>query len=288
MSEQPAQTLTGRTRLAGVIGWPVDHSRSPLLHNEWLRRAGIDGAYLPLPVAPGRLETALRGLQAAGFAGVNVTIPHKQEAYRLSDVMLPAARGCGAVNTIVFLPDGRLQGDSTDGQGWLDSLVAAGVDPAAGPALVLGAGGAARGVVGALRRAGVVVSVANRTRALAEGLVDGAAALGPPAHVLDWEDRAGALVDHALLVNTTSVGMGAGATSPCSLERARPDLVVSDIIYAPRVTPLLADAAARGLRTVEGLGMLLHQARIGFAAWFGIMPEVDASLVALIRADLDR
>ena len=297
-----AGRFSGTTRLAGVVGWPVAHSRSPRLHNEWLRRHGIDGAYLPLPVPPGQLEVALRGLQAAGFAGVNVTIPHKQEAYRLSDVLSDAARRCGSVNTLLFATDGSLVGDSSDGRGFLDSVRAAGIDPACGPALLLGAGGSARAIAAALQAEGVQVHLANRTRARAEDLAELLAAgdatgrAGPPPRVLDWSDREAALADQALLVNTTSIGMvGAHdpadapeATSPCGLDAAAPDLVVCDIVYAPRVTPLLADAQSRGLRTVEGLGMLLHQARVGFAAWFGVDPAVDAALFDFVAGDADR
>lgn len=282
-----APGLSGRTRLAGVVGWPVAQSRSPRLHNAWLARCGVDGAYVPLPVAPGALQIALAGLQAAGFAGVNVTIPHKEEAYRLSQVLSPAARRCKAVNTLVFAPDGSLHGDSTDGQGFLDSLRAAGVDPAAGPALVLGAGGAARGVAAALQALGVPVHLANRTRARAEALAEALAGPANPVRVLDWDAREAALGDQALLVNASSVGMGAEAESPCRLHRAPPGLVVSDIVYVPRLTPLLAEAQHRGLRTVEGLGMLVHQARVGFAAWFGVEPAIDASLLDELRRDLD-
>lgn len=280
--------ITGRTRLAGVIGWPVAHSRSPCLHNEWLRRSNLDGAYVPLPVAPGRLEAAVHGLQAAGFAGVNVTIPHKEAACRMSDVLTPAARRCGAVNTLRFDPDGRLHGDSTDGQGFLDSLRADGIDPAAGPALVLGAGGAARAIVSALQELGVPVRLANRTRARAEALAQDLAAPGHPLEVIDWDAREAALADQALLVNTSPIGMAAHPGSPCRLDGAPPGLVVADIVYVPRVTPLLAEARARGLRTVEGLGMLIHQARIGFAAFFGLFPAVDEALLAHVRADLEQ
>lgn len=282
------QPITGRTRLAGVIGWPVAHSRSPCLHNEWLRRNGLDGAYVPLPVPPGRLEAAVHGLQAAGFAGVNVTIPHKEAACRLSHELTPAARRCGAVNTLRFGPDGRLHGDSTDGQGFLDSLRADGVDPAAGPALVLGAGGAARAIVAALQELGVAVRLANRTRARAEALAQDLSVPGQPVEVIDWDAREAALPDQALLVNTSPIGMAASPGSPCRLDAAPPGLVVADIVYVPRVTPLLAEARARGLRTVEGLGMLIYQARIGFTAFFGQSPAVDEALLAHVRADLDR
>lgn len=279
--------VTGRTRLAGVVGWPVAHSRSPLLHNEWLRRAGIDGAYVPLPVPPDRLESALRGLQAAGFAGVNVTVPHKEAACRLSDVLSTSAQRCGAVNTLLFGADGRLHGDSTDGQGWLDSLTADGLDPVPGPVLVLGAGGAARAIVAALQQAGASVSLANRTRGRAEALARSLEYDAGPVRLLDWEMCEAALADYAMVVNTTAAGMGADAVSPCRLGRAPSGLVVADIVYVPRITPLLAEAASHGLRTVEGLGMLLHQARIGFTAWFGVEPVIDQALFELVQADLD-
>ncbi len=280
--------IGGRTRLAGVIGWPVGHSRSPLLHNEWLRRAGIDGAYVPLPVPPGQLDAALRGLRAAGFAGVNVTLPHKEEAFRLAELRTATAARCGSANTLTFLPDGRTQADSTDGPGFLDSLRADRIDPAAGPALVLGAGGAARAIASALQALGVAVQVANRSRHRAEALADALTDPVNPVRVLDWDAREAALAGTALLVNASPVGMAHMPGSPCGLGRAPAALVVADIVYLPRVTPLLAEARALGLRTVEGLGMLLHQGRPGFAAWFGTDPAVDASLLALVRADLDR
>ncbi len=284
--------IGGRTRLAGVIGWPVGHSRSPLLHNEWLRRAGIDGAYVPLPVPPGQLHAALQGLRASGFAGVNVTLPHKEDAFRLADLSTAAATCCGSANTLSFLPDGRLHADSTDGLGFLDSLRAEGVDPvagpAAGPALVLGAGGAARAVAAALQALGVAVQVTNRNRSRAEALADALPSPANPVRVLDWEQREAALPGFALLVNASPVGMAHAPGSPCGLHRATAGLVVADIVYLPRVTPLLAEARQRGLRTVEGLGMLLHQGRPGFAGWFGVDPVVDAALLALVRADLDR
>ncbi len=286
--------IGGGTRLAGIVGWPVSHSRSPLLHNHWLRRHGIDGAYVPLPVAPGRLETALRGLQAAGFAGVNVTLPHKEEAFRLAGAPSPAARRCQALNTLVFDADGRLRGDNTDGRGFVDGLRAAGIDPQAGPALVLGAGGAARAVAAALQDGGVAVHLANRTAARAQSLAADlnrtAPAAAPPIRVCDWDARTDALgrqalLPQALLVNTTAIGMAAQPGTPCGLERAGAGLVVCDIVYAPRRTALLAEAEALGLRTVDGVGMLLHQARIGFAAWFGTLPAIDPDLARAIAGE---
>lgn len=272
--------LSGAARVAGVIGWPVAHSRSPRLHNHWLRRHGIDGAYVPLPVAPGALAEAVAGLRAAGFAGANVTLPHKEAAFAVCDRVDASALRAGAVNTLVFGGDGVL-GSNTDGVGFMENLRAHGVE-AGGAALVLGAGGAARAVAAALLDAGAVVSVANRSRERAERLAEAL----PGLRVVGWEARGDALADQALLVNTTSLGMvGHGALS-LDLARAGAGMAVADIVYAPLETALLAEARARGMRAVEGLGMLLHQARPGFAAWFGVEPVVDEEIWALLAADL--
>lgn len=274
--------LTGHTRLAGVIGWPVSHSRSPRLHNHWLARHGIDGVYVPLPVRPEGLADAVRGLRAAGFAGFNATIPHKEALFALCDRLLEPAVRAGAVNTVVFEPDGAITGTNTDGAGYLASLRAEGVEPAAGPALLLGAGGAARAIAAALLDIGAPVAVTNRTpdraRALAEEL--------PGLRVLPWERREEALADYALLVNTTSLGMAGEGALDLSLDRAPGGMAVSDIVYVPRRTALLKAAEARGLRAVEGLGMLLHQAVPGFAAWFGTTPEVDRETYELLAGDI--
>lgn len=275
--------ITGHTRLAGLVGWPVSHSRSPRLHGHWLRQHGIDGAYVPLPVAPGQLATAIAGLAAAGFAGVNVTLPYKEEVLALCRTVEHAGQRAGAVNTLVFGPDG-VTGTNTDGEGFLHNLLHHGVDPGAGPALLLGAGGAARAIAAALMDAGATVVVSNRTAARAEAL---AAAL-PGLQVLPWEQRADALGGCALLVNTTSQGMTGQDPLDMPLDRAAPGLAVSDIVYAPLVTPLLADAAARGLRTVGGLGMLLHQAVPGFHRWFGVRPAVDDALHDLVSGAAPR
>ncbi len=272
--------LTGAGRVAGVIGWPVAHSRSPRLHNHWLRRHGIDGAYVPLPVAPGAFAAAVAGLRAAGFAGANVTLPHKEAAFAVCDRLDPSALRAGAVNTLVFGPDG-VEGSNTDGAGFLANMRAHGV-AAGGPALLLGAGGAARAVAAALLDAGAAVSVANRSRDRAERLAEAL----PGLRVLDWAAREDALADQALLVNTTSLGMVGHEALALDLARAGPGLAVADIVYAPLETELLARARTRGLRAVEGLGMLLHQARPGFAAWFGVEPEVDEETRALLAADL--
>lgn len=275
--------ITGHTRLAGVVGWPVSHSRSPLLHGYWLSQLGIDGAYLPLPVQPGQLAVAIAGLRAAGFAGVNVTLPFKEEALALCGIVEHAGQRAGAVNTLVFGADG-ITGTNTDGHGFLANLRAHGVDPAAGPALLLGAGGAARAIAAALLDAGAAVIVSNRTAARADAL---ATAL-PGLQVAPWAQRRDTLAGCALLVNTTSQGMTGQEALDMPLDRAPPELVVSDIVYAPLVTPLLADAAARGLKTVGGLGMLLHQAAPGFARWFGVTPTVDAALHGLVAGAAPR
>ncbi len=271
-------TLTAKGRLAGVIGWPVGHSRSPQLHGHWLARHGIDGAYVPLAVAPDRLEAALRGLPALGFRGCNVTVPHKEAAMALVDQLDPLARRIAAVNTIVVREDGSLFGTNTDGFGFLANLQAGAPNWSAGqgPAVVIGAGGASRAIIVALTDAGAPeIRLANRTRARAEKL---AAELGGPITVVDWADRAAALDGAALLVNTTTEGMQGHAALDLPLDALPRTALVNDIVYVPLETPLLAAARARGNPVVDGIGMLLHQARPGFEAWFGIAPAVDAAL----------
>jgi shikimate dehydrogenase len=267
--------------LAGVIGWPVGHSRSPALHGHWLRRYGLPGAYVAMAVAPERLEAALAGLVALGFAGANVTLPHKEAALRLADAATPRARRIGAANTLV-LRDGRMEADNTDGFGFLENLRAAapGWRADAGPAVLLGAGGAGRAAAAALLDAGCPeLRLVNRTRARAEAL---AADLGGPITVLDWAQAAQALDGAALAVNATSLGMQGQPPFDVALDALPPDALATDIVYAPLQTPFLLAAQARGLATVDGLGMLLHQARPGFAAWFGREPEVDAALRAAV------
>jgi shikimate dehydrogenase len=273
--------LTGAARLAGVTGWPISHSRSPRLHGFWLERLGIDGAYVPLPIGPAHFGAAIRGLALAGFAGVNCTIPHKVAAFEVCDVVEESARRAGAVNTLVFR-DGRIIGSNTDGWGFVENLRAHGVDPAAGPALVLGAGGAARAIAAVLLDLGVTVTLANRTRAAAERLRSELAGL----RVIDWERRDDAVAEQALVVNTTSLGMAGHGPLVLDLDRAGAELVVADIVYVPLETPLLAAARGRGLLGVDGLGMLLHQAVPGFRAWFGGEPVVDEALRRFVAADL--
>jgi shikimate dehydrogenase len=270
--------LTGKAKLAGVMGWPVGHSRSPRLHGHWLTTYGIDGAYVPLPVQPDGLEAAVRGLAALGFAGCNVTVPHKVPVMGLVDHVDDHARRIGAVNTVVVNADGTLAGSNTDGYGFLENLrqLAPGWRAAAGPAVVLGAGGAARAVLVALIDAGVTeIRVVNRTSSRAERL---ATSLGGPIAVKDWAARAACLESAALLVNTTTLGMAGQPALDLDLTRLPQSAAVNDIVYAPLETPLLRAARARGNVAVDGLGMLLHQARPGFKAWFGPDPQVTDEL----------
>jgi shikimate dehydrogenase len=273
--------LSGNARLAGITGWPVGHSRSPRLHGFWLERHGIDGAYVPLRIEPAHYPAAIRGLMRSGFAGVNVTIPHKVAAFAISDTVEDSARRAGAVNTLVF-ENGRIKGSNTDGWGFLENLRSSGVDPATGPALILGAGGSTRAIAAALLDLDVNVTIANRTRAHSEQL----AAELPGLAVINWDARSIALPDHALLVNTTSLGMIGHDPLEIDLDRAVDGLTVADIVYVPLATPLLAAARARRIRCVDGLGMLLYQAVPGFRTWFGVDPTVDDALRRFVAADL--
>jgi shikimate dehydrogenase len=280
--------LSGRARLAGVMGWPVGHSLSPRLHGFWLRHYAIDGAYLPLAVPPESLAQALRALPALGFRGCNLTIPHKEAALGLIDEATPTALRVGAVNTVTVGEDGRLHGDNTDGLGFVASLREGWLawQASAGPAVLLGAGGAARAIATALLDADVPeLRLVNRTRPRAEEL---AAALGERARVLDWGDWTGALTGAALLVNTTSLGMHGQPPLEVALDALPVHALVTDIVYAPLETALLAAARARGKPAVDGLGMLLHQARPGFEAWFGVAPAVDAALHDAVAADIPK
>ena len=269
--------LTGKTRVAGVMGWPIAHSRSPRLHGFWLGQYGIDGAYIPLPVRPERVVEAVRALPLLGFAGCNLTVPHKELALPALDRIDPLARRIGAVNTVVVGPDGSLDGFNTDAFGFIESLRESmpGWRADAGPATIIGAGGAVRAIVVALQDAGAPeIRIVNRTRSRAEGL---AADLGGVT-VVDWEDRGLALGGAALLVNGTTQGMSGEAPLDLDLAHLPTAALVTDIVYVPLVTPLMAAAAARGNPTVDGLGMLLHQARPGFERWFGQAPQVSAEL----------
>ena len=272
--------------LAGLMGWPVAHSRSPNIHNHWIAEHGLRGAYVLLPVDPANLAQALRALPVLGFAGCNLTIPHKVAAMALVDSVEPAARRIGAINTVVVQPDGSLAGSNTDGFGYIQSLLAEVPNWRAdvGPVAVMGAGGAARAVVVSLIEQGAPeIRVCNRSPGKAQQL---AAEIGGPVHAVPWEERHGALAGAALLVNTTSQGMSGQPPLDLALDGLPATALVSDLVYVPQDTPLLAVARARGNRCVGGLGMLLHQARPGFAAWFGQMPTVTPALRALVERSL--
>lgn len=273
--------LSGKAKVAGLIGWPVSHSRSPRLHGYWLAEHGIDGAYVPLPVQPDRVEVALRGLAAAGLRGVNVTIPHKQTVLGLCDEVDDIARRIGAVNVLTF--DGeKISGSNTDSFGFVENLKAGapGYDATRAPAVLLGAGGGARAVAVGLLDAGVPeLRLVNRNRERAEGL---AADLGGAVTVSAWEERCAALSGAGLLVNSTSLGMSGQPALEISLADLDPGAVVADLVYSPLETGLLAAARARGCTTVDGLGMLLHQGRPCFAAWFGPDPQVTPELRAYV------
>lgn len=272
--------------LAGVMGWPVHHSRSPLIHNHWLRELGWSGAYVPLPVAPGRLRQALTGLKALGFAGCNLTLPHKVAAMTLLDQVDPLAQRIGAVNTVVVQADGSLLGLNTDAFGFHESLRQSSPTWRAdqGPAVVLGAGGAARAVISSLLSHGCAqVRLVNRSPERAQAL---AADLSPQVTALPWSLRHEALSGANLLVQTTSLGMTGQDPLDVDLRALPSHATVCDIVYTPLRTPLLVQAQAKGFTTVDGLGMLLHQARAAFAAWFGVMPSASAGLRQAVEQTL--
>ncbi|MDH5205509.1 MAG: shikimate dehydrogenase [Hylemonella sp.] len=272
--------------LAGVMGWPVAHSRSPAIHNHWIREHGLNGSYVLLPVQPDRLGDAMRGLSALGFAGCNLTIPHKVAAMALVDRVDPLAQRIGAINTVVVQTDGTLAGYNTDAFGYIQSLLDARPDwrADAGPVTVLGAGGAARAILVALAERGAKeIRLCNRSLDKAQAL---AAEFGAPIRALPWEEREQALEGCALLVNTTSLGMKGQPALEISLDALPPHAMVSDIIYVPLETELLAAARARGLVAVDGLGMLLNQARPAFEHWFGVMPALTPELRHMVEATL--
>ncbi|MEY8837908.1 shikimate dehydrogenase [Cribrihabitans sp. XS_ASV171] len=266
-----------RIPLAGVIGHPVAHSRSPRIHRHWLVTHGLNGYYIPMDVAPEDLESVIRTLPKAGFVGVNITVPHKETVLALADQISDRATLIGAANTLIFRSDGKIHADNTDGYGFMANLKEGAPDwnPKAGPAVVLGAGGAARAVVSALAEAGVPeIIITNRTRARAERLQSD---FGKRVTVADWV-QAGNIVEGAnLVVNTTSLGMVGKPELRIPLDGLQPGTVVTDLVYAPLKTRLLQAAEEAGCTTVDGLGMLLHQAVPGFERWFGERPQVDAA-----------
>lgn len=272
--------------LAGVMGWPVMHSRSPLMHGHWMAELGLRGTYVPLEVRPGTLEAALRGLHPLRFAGVNLTIPHKQEALKIVDEIDPVAQKIGAISCVAVREDGRLFGTNNDWRGFLGNLRQNTPDwrAADGPAAIIGAGGGARAVCYALIEAGVPeIRLVNRTRARAEAV---AADLGGPIRVEDWNAREAALDGAALAVNATSLGMVGQPPLDMTAAALPPAAIATDIVYAPLETPFLAALRARGHRVVGGLGMLLHQGPPAWDLWFGLRPEVTPALVEKMVADL--
>lgn len=269
---------------AGVIGWPVKHSKSPRLHGYWLKKHDVSGTYEHVEVAPEDFEATVRDLAKDGWRGANVTIPHKEAALALADTATGIARDIGAANTLVFGDDGAIHADNTDGFGFIENLrqgAGAAWSPAR-PAVVLGAGGAARAIIYSLLAEGAAeIRLSNRTRERADTL---AAQFGDRVSVVPWEDVASALPDAGLIVNTTSLGMKGAPPLEIDLGGADDDAVATDIVYTPLITGFLQSASGRGLTIVDGLGMLLHQARPGFQAWFGATPEVDEDLRKLMLA----
>jgi shikimate dehydrogenase len=270
--------ISGAARLAGVMGWPMAHSRSPRLHGYWLERHAIDGAYLPLAVRPENLRAALEAMPLLGFAGCNLTIPHKEAALRIVAEVMPLAARIGAINTVIVKPDGSLRGDNTDAFGFLENLrdQVPNLNLAAGSAVVLGAGGASRAICAGLLEAGVTeIKLLNRSLERAEKM---AVDLGPQLRPAPWSQRNAILGEATLLVNTTSLGMIGQPALDLDLSLLPESAVVNDLVYSPLITALLSAARARGNIIVDGLGMLLHQARPGFTAWFGTEPTVTDEL----------
>ena len=268
--------------LAGVIGHPIAHSKSPQLQRHWLKTSGLSGYYIPMDVSPDNLAQVLDTLPKAGFVGVNVTVPHKERVMELAHQITDRAALIGAANTLVFRDDGTIHADNTDGYGFIENLRQGAPDwvPNAGPAAVLGAGGAARAVVSALLDAGVPeILISNRTRLRAELLQND---FGKRLKVIDWVQAGNMLEEATTVVNTTSLGMIGKPELRVPLDGLQPGAVVTDLVYAPLKTRLLAEAEAAGCTTVDGLGMLLYQAVPGFERWFGQRPTVDAATRAAV------
>ncbi|MEY4985043.1 MAG: hypothetical protein RIR62_3309 [Pseudomonadota bacterium] len=274
-----------RIPLAGVIGSPIAHSRSPALHGYWLKRYGIKGHYIPLDIAQADLREALRMMPKMGFVGCNVTIPHKESVLQIADVVTDRAALIGAANTLIFRKDGKIHADNTDGAGFMANLRqnAPNWTPAAGPAAVFGAGGACRAVLAALIEVGVPeIRLANRTRARAEALRSD---FGAKVQVYDWVQAPAMLEGAATVVNTTALGMTGKADMNIPLDTLERTALVTDLVYTPLKTQFLIEAEDRGCHVVDGLGMLLHQAAPGFERWFGTRPEVDdATRAAVLSA----
>ncbi len=267
---------------AGVIGWPIEHSKSPLMHGYWLKKLGVRGEYVKIAAAPDAFEARVRELARDGWRGLNVTIPHKEAALKLADEASETALAIGAANTLVFQSDGKILADNTDGFGFTENLIdRAGANWRCDqPAAIYGAGGAARAIIHALVGAGAAeVRLLNRTRSRAEDLAN---VFGPKVKTIEWGDDATALSGAGLIVNTTSLGMVGQPPLEIDFSFAPSHAVATDIVYTPLETPFLRDAARVGLAIVDGLGMLIHQGRPGFEAWFGKRPSADAALRELL------
>lgn len=270
--------------LAGVLGHPIAHSRSPRLFQHWLKTYGRQGYYVPMDVAEEDLERVVRTMPAMGFVGCNVTLPHKVRVLEIADLATDRATLIGAANTLIFRKDGKIHADNTDGYGFIANLKqgAPGWAPSIGPAAVLGAGGAARAVIVSLIEAGVQeIYLSNRTRPNAEALKS---AFGSKVTVVDWVQAGNMIEDAATVVNTTSLGMEGKPEFRVPLDGLRRGTVVTDLVYTPLKTRLLAEAEAAGCVVVDGLGMLLHQAVPGFERWFGVRPEVDVNTRAAVMS----
>tara|TARA_B100000674_G_C37953432_1_gene968392 strand:+ start:1517 stop:2353 length:837 start_codon:yes stop_codon:yes gene_type:complete len=271
-----------RTKIAGVIGWPISHSKSPKVHGFWLNEYNVDGVYHALSVSPKKLSRALTGISALGFRGVNVTIPHKVEALALCDKTDNTAKRIGAVNTVTICKDGSLSGTNSDAYGFIENLHNNSSWTASlGPAVILGAGGAARAVAVALSDAGVdQIRIINRTPERAEALI--ADTQIENAVIESWRDRHEALEGAGLLVNSTSLGMAGHEPLDINLSMLPRSAVVNDIVYEPLITELLKASKNRGNEIVDGLDMLLHQAKVGFHLWYGVSPEVTSDQRAYV------
>jgi shikimate dehydrogenase len=272
-----------RFLMAGVMGWPVMHSRSPMLHNYLFNQYGLAGTYLPLAIRPEGLEAALRALHPLGFSGCNLTIPHKQQAMTIVDEVDAVAKSIGAISCVVVKPDGSLAGSNNDCYGFIQNLKQAipGWRADAGPITVIGAGGGSRAVCYGLAQEGAKeIRLVNRTFARAQGI---ATEFGGPIKAYPWEQRHDLLEGAAMAVNATSQGMVGNAALDIRLDKLAGSALVADIIYIPLETPFLAAARQQGNRTVNGLGMLMHQVRPAWKAWFGIDPEMKAELRALVE-----
>ena len=268
--------------VAAVLGHPINHSKSPKLHNYWLSLFNIDGYYIPLDIDPRNFENSIRALNGLGFVGANVTIPYKEKVLKIADKISDRAAIIGAANTLTFLQDGGIYADNTDGYGFLQNIKRKYNEWSAGEgtSIVFGAGGASRAILGALIEDGAnEVILANRTRSRADQLRSD---FGAKIKVVDWMKVQNYLSDASTVINATSLGMDGKADLPIPLQGLNKDTLVTDIVYTPLNTPLLENAAKRGCRTVDGLGMLIHQAIPGFERWFGVKPDVSEKLRELL------